>query len=406
MGGLVFVGRARLRGVPFMSGFYSKDLFLELARNTRILGVREIIFCYSACALTCGYSLRAAWALMVSPLVLWVLRVSGGWAGEVLLRDLKLTVMPFGVKALSLAILPAGVAVFKLGEARGLRTVSWGSNFEGGDLVSSLHWGCEAGFPEGDADIQRRPYKLMSAVSPRQWGKIFLPGFVLAYRARPVLWVFLFFRGVKLRGSHLTTSNGDGLSWVRASLRADVFLGCHGYHKLVFGYSVHRQGCRGFSVDNSTLTRFFGLHFLLPFVVRGVVILHLFFLHVRGSGNPLGVNSNFNKVRFHLFFTLKDLFGFLVMLGGLSKLGGVVALAGSVLVLFALPLFPRADFRGLAFYPANKLLFASFLGVFALLTWLGMRPVEEPFIFTGQGILAFYVLFELRLVPTGALILG
>lgn len=70
-------------------------------------------------------------------------------------------------------------------------------------------------------------------------------------------------------------------------------------------------------MDNSTLTRFFGLHFLLPFVVRGVVILHLFFLHVRGSGNPLGVNSNFNKVRFHLFFTLKDLFGFLVMLGGL-----------------------------------------------------------------------------------------
>lgn len=64
MGGLVFVGRARLRGVPFMSGFYSKDLFLELARNTRILGGREIIFCYSACALTCGYSLRAAWALM------------------------------------------------------------------------------------------------------------------------------------------------------------------------------------------------------------------------------------------------------------------------------------------------------------------------------------------------------
>nr|QGS65157.1 cytochrome b [Tigriopus kingsejongensis] len=192
----------------------------------------------------------------------------------------------------------------------------------------------------------------------------------------------------------------------------------------------------GFSVDNSTLTRFFGLHFLLPFVVSGVVILHLFFLHVSGSGNPLGVNSNFNKVRFHLFFTLKDLFGFLVMLGGLSyfvfyapwvlgdsenfikanplvtpvhiqpewyflfayailrsipsKLGGVVALAGSVLVLFALPLFPRADFRGLAFYPANKLLFASFLGVFALLTWLGMRPVEEPFIFTGQVASALY----------------
>lgn len=67
-----------------------------------------------------------------------------------------------------------------------------------------------------------------------------------------------------------------------------------------------------------------------------------------------------------------------------------MALAGSVLVLFALPLFPRADFRGLAFYPANKLLFASFLGVFALLTWLGMRPVEEPFIFTGQVARALY----------------
>lgn len=74
----------------------------------------------------------------------------------------------------------------------------------------------------------------------------------------------------------------------------------------------------GFAVDNATLTRFFSLHFLLPFVVAGLRIVHLLFLHQTGRNNPLGVNRNFDKVAFHPYFSTKDVFGFIVLLTGLS----------------------------------------------------------------------------------------
>jgi len=70
----------------------------------------------------------------------------------------------------------------------------------------------------------------------------------------------------------------------------------------------------GFAVDNATLTRFFSLHFLLPFAIGGIRIVHLLFLHQTGRNNPLGINSNFDKVAFHPYFTTKDLFGFILML--------------------------------------------------------------------------------------------
>merc|ERR1711976_1079606 len=76
----------------------------------------------------------------------------------------------------------------------------------------------------------------------------------------------------------------------------------------------------GFAVDNATLTRFFALHFLLPFVVAGLRITHLLFLHQTGSNNPLGFTSNFDKVPFHPYFSSKDLFGFGVMLMALVLL--------------------------------------------------------------------------------------
>lgn len=76
----------------------------------------------------------------------------------------------------------------------------------------------------------------------------------------------------------------------------------------------------GFAVGNPTLTRFFSLHFLIPFVVAALRAVHLLFLHQTGRGNPLGVNRNFDKVRFHPYFTTKDLFGFFVMLLGLSMI--------------------------------------------------------------------------------------
>ena len=67
-------------------------------------------------------------------------------------------------------------------------------------------------------------------------------------------------------------------------------------------------------MDNPTLTRFFSFHFILPFVVLGIVLVHLIFLHETGSGNPLGVSRDFDKIPFHPYFSLKDLYGALILL--------------------------------------------------------------------------------------------
>jgi ubiquinol-cytochrome c reductase cytochrome b subunit len=73
-------------------------------------------------------------------------------------------------------------------------------------------------------------------------------------------------------------------------------------------------------VDNATLTRFFALHFLIPFVVAGIRAVHLLFLHQTGSNNPLGVTRDLDKVSFHPYFSFKDLFGFAVILAALVTL--------------------------------------------------------------------------------------
>jgi len=194
----------------------------------------------------------------------------------------------------------------------------------------------------------------------------------------------------------------------------------------------------GFAVDNATLTRFFSLHFLLPFVVAGIRIVHLLFLHQTGRNNPLGVRSNFDKVSFHPYFSLKDIFGFIIILSLLSyiclmapwilgdpenfipanplvtpvhiqpewyfliayailrsipnKLGGVIALALSILILMVCPFMYKRKFRGYSFYPLNKFVFWCHVNVWALLTWLGARPVEDPYVFIGQ-ILSFIYFF-------------
>jgi len=67
-------------------------------------------------------------------------------------------------------------------------------------------------------------------------------------------------------------------------------------------------------VSNPTLTRFFALHYLLPFVITALVVIHIFYLHIEGSSNPLGVNSLSNKVRFHYYYSVKDSFIFFVVI--------------------------------------------------------------------------------------------
>nr|YP_010587531.1 cytochrome b [Biston mediolata]WAB46046.1 cytochrome b [Biston mediolata] len=195
----------------------------------------------------------------------------------------------------------------------------------------------------------------------------------------------------------------------------------------------------GFAVDNATLTRFYTFHFLLPFVILMMTMIHLLFLHQTGSNNPLGLNSNIDKIPFHPFFTYKDLIGFIVMLTMLimmtfinpnmlgdpdnfipanplvtpvhiqpewyflfayailrsipNKLGGVIALLMSILILIILPFTFNKKMQGIQFYPMNQMLFWLFVMMIILLTWIGARPVETPYIITGQLLTFFYFLY-------------
>lgn len=192
----------------------------------------------------------------------------------------------------------------------------------------------------------------------------------------------------------------------------------------------------GFAVDNATLTRFFTFHFLLPFLVRALTIIHLLFLHQTGSNNPLGINRNRDKIPFHPYFSIKDIFGFILIIillinltlispYGLgdpdnfipanplvtpphiqpewyflfayailrsipNKLGGVIALVFSIAILFILPISTNIKFRGNQFYPIRQLLFWRILLTVILLTWIGARPVEEPYVITGQILTIIY----------------
>nr|YP_003359521.1 cytochrome b [Gandalfus yunohana]ACC62355.1 cytochrome b [Gandalfus yunohana] len=192
----------------------------------------------------------------------------------------------------------------------------------------------------------------------------------------------------------------------------------------------------GFSVDNATLTRFFTFHFILPFIVAAMSLIHILFLHQTGANNPLGISSQIDKLPFHPYFTFKDIVGFIVMLSILlplslinpyllgdpdnfipanplvtpvhiqpewyflfayailrsipNKLGGVIALVASVMVLMILPFTHISHFRSLTFYPLNQVMFWFLVSILFLLTWIGARPVEDPYIITGQILTILY----------------
>nr|YP_009045666.1 cytochrome b [Napialus hunanensis]AIC37459.1 cytochrome b [Napialus hunanensis] len=197
----------------------------------------------------------------------------------------------------------------------------------------------------------------------------------------------------------------------------------------------------GFAVDNATLVRFYTFHFLLPFILIMMTMIHLLFLHQYGSNNPLGINSNLDKIPFHPYFSFKDLFGFIIMLMILmfltlwnpymlgdpdnfipanplvtpihiqpewyflfayailrsipNKLGGVIALVMSIAILFILPFTFYKKIQGTQYYPINKILFWNLTIIIILLTWIGARPVEDPYIITGQVLTILYFLYYL-----------
>nr|AHB23662.1 cytochrome b [Idris sp. MM-2013] len=195
----------------------------------------------------------------------------------------------------------------------------------------------------------------------------------------------------------------------------------------------------GFSINNATLNRFYSFHFILPFILLFMVIMHLVFLHEKGSSNPLGTNSNLSKIPFHNYFTIKDILGFnmffiiIIFLSLINpfllgdpenfnpanplvtpvhiqpewyflfayailrsipnKLGGVIALLMSILILLIMPFYNLNKIQSNKFYFINKNLFWMFFNIFLLLTWIGMNPVENPFIIIGQILTIMYFLY-------------
>nr|AKQ53276.1 cytochrome b [Tenthredo tienmushana] len=195
----------------------------------------------------------------------------------------------------------------------------------------------------------------------------------------------------------------------------------------------------GFSVDNATLTRFFTFHFIIPFIILAMTLIHLMFLHQTGSNNPLGTNSNLDKIPFHPYFSFKDLIGFIItmillislvlmspnLLGDPdnfipanslitpphikpewyflfayailrsipNKLGGVIALIMSILILMILPFFHFKNFKSMMFYPLNQIMFWILISNIILLTWIGASTVESPFIVIGQILTLTYFMY-------------
>ena len=199
----------------------------------------------------------------------------------------------------------------------------------------------------------------------------------------------------------------------------------------------------GFAVNNATLTRFFTFHFVLPMLIAASVVLHIVLLHSTGRNNPLGVSSNADKVPFHWYFTIKDILGFIIIFIGLlslvlfnpnllgepdnyvvanpiatpahivpewyflfayailrsipNKLGGVLGLFSSLLLLLLMPLLNKYTLKGNAFYPFRKALHWTFVLSFVLLTAGGGWPVEEPYVRTSRlwslSYFSYFILF-------------
>nr|AYR05204.1 cytochrome b [Coleoptera sp. ACP-2013] len=205
------------------------------------------------------------------------------------------------------------------------------------------------------------------------------------------------------------------------------------------GNSITQWIWGGFAIENATLNRFFTFHFIFPFILFAMMMIHLLYLHQTGSSNELGSTMNIDKIPFHPYFTFKDIMGMLILFLILiwitfsnpymlsdpdnfipanplvtpihiqpewyflfayailrsipNKLGGVMALIMSIAILFIFPIFKNKKFLSNQFYPINKIMFWSMVSIIILLTWIGARPVEIPYILTGQILTLMYFFY-------------
>ena len=201
----------------------------------------------------------------------------------------------------------------------------------------------------------------------------------------------------------------------------------------------------GFSVDQATLNRFYSLHYLLPFIIAAVTMLHLCLLHKYGSNNPLGINTDITSVPFYPYFYVKDFFSFWVFLFGYlslvffapnmlghpdnyipanpmvtpahivpewyflpfyailrsipNKLGGVLAMFGAIAVWLLLPIINISSTRSNIFKPLTSLNYWFIVSNFLILGWIGQQPVEYPFMEIGMFTTLLYFLLFLVIVP-------